>query len=127
MKYIQNSIKVYDSAMKYVLLAMFVLFAAQPMQAAACDMNDGQSSGHSQHANMHDNDNHGMDCCDDQPADTADGCGSMDQCGACPAGLAAVKPSIVNVIFDSGSRPLTTVADAPLCRFSSPPFRPPIS
>lgn len=113
--------------MKFVLLAIFVLFAAQPLQAASCDMHDGQNSVHGQHGDMHDDNAHGMDCCDDNPADTDDGCNSMSQCGACPAGLAAVKPSLVNVIFSTASQQYFTFGVAPSCRFSSPPFRPPIS
>jgi hypothetical protein len=112
--------------MKYVLLAIFVLFAAQPVQASACDMHDGQSSAHSQHGNMHDNSDHGIDCCDNDGADVGDGC-SMEQCGTCPAGLSAVKPSVVNVIFNSDSEQYISASNAPMCRFSSPPFRPPIS
>ena len=125
--YIQNGIKVYDSAMKFALLAIFVLFAAQPLQAASCDMQDGQINIHSQHGNMHDDNGDGMDCCDDDPVGTDDGCSSMSQCGTCPAGLAAVKPSLVNVIFNTDSQQYLTTGDAPACRFSTPPFRPPIS
>jgi hypothetical protein len=112
--------------MKYVLLAMFVLFAAQPMQASACDMHDGQNIAHSQHGNMHDDKGHGMDCCDNDGTGMSDGC-SMEQCGACPAGLSAVKPSVLNFIFDSSSQQYMSASNAPMCRFSSPPFRPPIS
>ena len=113
--------------MKFVLLAIFVLFAAQPLQAASCDMHDGQNSVHGQHGDMHDDNARGMDCCDDNPADTDDGCNSMSQCGACPAGLAAVKPSLVNVIFSTTSLQYLTFSEAPRHRFSSPPLRPPIS
>lgn len=125
--YIQNSVKVYDSAMKFVLLAIFVLFAAQPLQAASCDMHDGQNNIHSQHGNMHDANAHGTDCCDDDPTDTDDSCSSMSQCGTCPAGLAAVKPSLVSVIFNTASQQYFTFGVAPRYRFSSPPLRPPIS
>jgi hypothetical protein len=113
--------------MKYVLLAILVLFAAQPVQASACDMHDGQNSSHSQHGNMHDDNDQAMDCCADEPTDMDENCGSMDQCGACPASLAAVKPSIVSIIFNSGSNQFLAASNAPMCRFSSPPFRPPIS
>ena len=123
--YLQNSLKVYDSAMKYIFLAIFVLLAAQPVQAESCDMQDGQSNPHSQHGNMQDNDNHGMDCCDKSPTDTDKGCESMDQCGA--VALAAVKPSNVSVLFNTTSQSYLAFSEAPAYRISSPPFRPPIS
>ena len=64
--------------MKYVLLAIFVLIAAQPLQASYCDICDGQDSGQSQHGNMNestmDNDMQDMDCCDYETANyPADG------------------------------------------------------
>jgi len=65
--------------MKYVLLAIFVLFAAQPLQASSCDMYGGQNSGHSQHGDMLDSDMNDMDCCDDDPASPGDGCDSMSR------------------------------------------------
>jgi len=112
--------------MKYVLLAMFVLFAAQPVQAAACDMHDGQNSSHSQHDNMHGGNDTGMDCCKGETSGMDESC-SMEQCAACPAGLTAIKPSLAKVIFISDSQQFLAASDAPLCRFKSPPFRPPIS
>ncbi len=117
--------------MKFVLLAIFVLFAAQPLQASPCDMCDGQNASHSQHGDMHDGDmDHsdmgGMDCCDTDPADTGDGCGSMSHCGACTAGLTAISPSAYRAFFNSGSLQFPMVTNEPLSRYSSPPFRPPI-
>jgi len=112
--------------MKFVLLAIFVLFAAQPLQASPCDMCDGQNASHSQHGDMHDGDMGGMDCCDTDPADTGDGCGSMSHCGACTAGLTAISPSAYRAFFNSGSLQFPMVTNEPLSRYSSPPFRPPI-
>ena len=125
--HIRNSVKVYDSVMKYVLLAIFVLFAAQPLQASPCDMFDGQNTGHSQHGDMHDGDMQDMDCCDHEPADTGDSCGSMSHCGACTAGVMAINPSVVNAIFSTNSRQYLHDTGEPLNRFNSPPFRPPIA
>ena len=126
----RNRLKVYDSVMKFVLLAIFVLFAAQPLQASPCDMCDGQSSGHSQHGDMLDGDmDHGdmdMDCCDHDPTDSSDGCGSMSHCGACTAGLTAISPSAYRAFFNSGSLQFPMVTNKSLSRYSSPPFRPPI-
>ena len=109
--------------MKYVLLAIFVLFAAQPLQASSCDMCDGQNTGHSQH----DSDMQDMDCCDHDPADTDDGCDAMSHCGACTAGVMAIYPSTVNAIFSTNSRQYLADTGDPLNKFSSPPFRPPIA
>ena len=113
--------------MKFYILATLVLLAAQPLQAAPCDMADGQTTAHSQHDNMHDDQADGMDCCADDPADRGDGCDSQSHGGACPPGLAAVKPSLEIAIFNTGSHQYLTASDAPLWRFSSPPFRPPIT
>jgi len=113
--------------MKYVLLAIFVLLAAQPLQASSCDMFDGQNAGHGQHGDMHDGDMQDMDCCDDEPADTGDSCSSMSHCGACTAGVIAINPSVANAIFSTNSRQYLHDTGEPLNRFNSPPFRPPIA
>ena len=122
-----NTVKVYDSVMKYVLLAIFVLFATQPLQASPCDMCDGQNLGHSQHGDMPDHDMGDMDCCDHDPAGTDDGCGSMSHCGACTAGVMVISPTVANPIFSSDSRQYSPDTGEPLSRFNSPPFRPPIA
>jgi len=118
--------------MKYVLLAIFVLLAGQPLQASTCDMDHGQGTSHSQHGNMLDgpmDDDAGskMDCCDQDPEDTSDGCNSMSHCGACGAGLAVVSPSTINTIFISGSQQYFSASNEPSNISFSPPFRPPIA
>jgi len=118
--------------MKYVLLAIFVLFAAQPFQASACDMCDGQNTSNSQHGDMHDGPMSGdneqdMDCCDPSPADTKSGCDSMSHCGACTAGAVAMDASVDSAIFGHSSRQYTAGTGELLSKFYSPPFRPPIS
>jgi len=113
--------------MKYVLLAIFVLFAAQPLQASHCDMDDGQNTGHSQHDDMSDHDMDDMDCCDHDPADTGDGCDSMSRCSTFTIAVAAISPSVVNVIFNTNSRQYSPDTDEPSSRFYSPPYRPPIA
>jgi hypothetical protein len=125
-KYIQNSVKVYDSVMKYVFLAIFVLIAAQPVQAKVCDMNDAQNSGHSQHGSMHDTSDTGMDCCEGDASGMDENC-SMEQCGTYAAGMTAIKPSLLNLVFNTGSQQFISAVDAPMHSSSSPPFRPPIS
>jgi len=112
--------------MKYVFMAIFVLIAAQPVQAQGCDMHDAQNSGHSQHGNMHETNDTGMDCCDGDASGMDEGC-SMEQCGTYAVSMTAIKPSLVSLIFNTDSQQFISAVDAPLHRSSSPPFRPPIS
>jgi len=118
--------------MKFVLLAIFVLFAAQPLQASSCDMCDDQETGHSQHSNMHDGsmeheNMQDMDCCDDDPGVPGDGCSSMLHCGACTAGFVAVSSSPAATSFGSNPHQPFPTTEGILSRSGSPPFRPPIS
>lgn len=117
--------------MKYVLLAIIVLFAGLPLPSAGCDMHDSQDAGYSQHSNMRDMpmDDHGqgMDCCDHDSSDQDDACKPMSHCGACPTGLVALNPSAFNISFDSTPyQDLTDKKDIQ-SRSDSPPFRPPIA
>ena len=118
--------------MKYVLLAIFVLFAAQPLQASWCDMCDGQGTTLDSHDGMHDGDmDHGdmsdMDCCDSDPAKPMDGCNSMSHCGACTAGVVTLDANMAAFVFTVASRQYLPDSGEPLSRFKSPPFRPPIA
>ena len=118
--------------MKFILLAIFVLLAAQPLQGSVCDMFDDQKTDHSQHGDMLDapmEENHGqgMDCCDHDPAGTGDGCSFMSHCGVSTTGLAAVNPITFNVIFNTSSRQYPPGTSEPINRDNSPPFRPPIA
>ena len=113
--------------MKYVLLAIFVLFAAQPLQAVSCDMHDAQGTSHGQHDDMQGNDGMDMDCCDQEPSVPADNCESMFHCGTCTAVAVAISPSAINVNFHPGSHPLLLGNGEPVNRFNTPPFRPPIA
>lgn len=127
-----HTLKVYDIAMKYVLLAIFVLLAGQPLQASSCDMDHGQGTNQSQHGSMHEgpmDDDAGskMDCCDQDSEETSDDCSSMSHCGACGAGLAVVSPSAFNTIFISGSQQYFSAGNEPSSISFSPPFRPPIA
>jgi len=126
-----RSLKVYDASMKFVLLAIFVLFAAQPLQAASCDMHDGQDTSLNQHGNMHDSpmDDQGqdMDCCDHDPDNKGDACDSLSQCGAFAAGFVAVTPSTLDTVFSSNAQQIFDIADGILSRSGPPPFRPPIA
>lgn len=116
----------YDTAMKFVLLAIFVLIATQPLPVSSCEMSAGQGTDTNMHGDMHDDDMNGMDCCDD-PEEPGDGCSSMSHCGACAASLVAISPASFSTGFMPGVRPHLPVSSAPLDKFSSPPFRPPIT
>ena len=124
-------LNMYDAAMKFFLLAIFVLFAAQPVQASACNMCAGQDTGHSQHDNMHDgpmdDDAQNTDCCDHDSDDPDDGCDSMSHCGACATALVAISPSVLNPAFIPNLQQHLPVTNEILSRSGSPPFRPPIS
>ena len=128
---IRNSAKVYHIVMKYVFLAIFVLFAAQPLQASSCDMQSSQGTSHSGHdmqdGPMAEGDGAGMDCCDHDPSVPSDNCDSMSHCGACTTAVVAINSSTVNVIFSLNCRQYLAGTGEPLSRFSPPPFRPPIS
>ena len=125
--------------MKFVLLAFFVLIAAQPLQATYCDMHASQGTSHDQHGDMQ---NHhamdtdmdmdmdtdgGMDCCDHDPSDPSDGCDAMSHCGAASAGAVTIDSTPVSVAFATNPQLHLANSGQPLTRFSSPPFRPPIA
>jgi len=121
------TLKVYDAAMKYVLLAIFVLFAAQPVQVA-CDMHDDQNNTHGKHGDMNGDDGMDMDCCDDDPSSPSDNCDSMLHCGACAVGVASISAAIVSAAFDVlPTHRYAAKTHDPANRFLSPPFRPPIA
>ena len=113
--------------MKYIFLAIFVLFAAQPFQASSCDMHDAQGISHHQHGDMQDDNGADMDCCDHDSSDSSDNCDSMSHCGAGSAGFATVDSSPANVAFTAPLHQQFTYSSRALSRFNSPPFRPPIA
>ena len=113
--------------MKYVLLAMFVLIAAQPLQASYCDIQNDQGTSHSQHDKMNHDDMQDMDCCDSDSNDAMDQCDSMSHCGACTAGVVALAAHAATAAFMINTNQYLSDTGEPLSRFKSPPFRPPIS
>jgi len=125
--HLRKSIKVYDSVMKYVFLAIFVLIAAQPMQVSSCKMHDTQQASHSGSHDMNHDDGQDMDCCDHDPSVPSDSCDSVSHCGATTAGVMAFSSIAVNVIFNSNSRLYQSDTGEPLSRFKSPPYKPPIA
>lgn len=121
----------YARYMRFVLLVIFVLFAAQPLPVAACDMHGSQETTQSPASTMPDgpmdHDTQAMDCCDQDPESTGDGCSSLSHCGACPAGLVALTASAPGVGIGPVSQQYLPTTGAPLNRTASPPFRPPIA
>lgn len=128
--------------MKYVLLAIFVLFAAQPLRASLCDMCDAQGTTQSAHGDMvhsdmdhadmdHGDMDHGnmqdMDCCDQDPAGSQDSCDSMSHCGACTASVITLNADMAISGYTVVSRHYLSDTGEPLYRIKSPPFRPPIA
>jgi hypothetical protein len=113
--------------MKYVFLAIFLLFAAQPMQASSCDMHDSQQTSHHGSQDMDHGDGQNMDCCDQDPSVPTDNCGSIFHCGACPAGVMAFEAVTVTTIFNKNSRLYLPDTGEPLSRFCPPLFKPPIA
>ena len=113
--------------MKYVLLAIFVLFAAQPVQAA-CDMHDAQNTTHGQHGDMNGDNGSDLDCCDEDPSSPPENCDSMLHCGACVMGVASINAGTISTTFDAlPTHRYAAETNGPTNRFLSPPFRPPIA
>ena len=113
--------------MKYIFLAIFVLFAAQPFQASSCDMHDTQDISHTRHADMQGDNEADMDCCDPDPSDSSHNCDSMSHCGAGSAGFATMESSPVNVAYTAPLPLHFAYSSQALSKFNSPPFRPPIA
>jgi hypothetical protein len=118
---------VYDIFMKYVFLAIFVLLAAQPVQVSSCDMHKAQETTQDGSHDMNHDGGMGMDCCDPDSSAPSDSCDSVSHCGASTAGAVAFNSYTFNVVFNTTSGQFLPDTGGPLNRFSSPPFRPPIS
>ena len=122
--------------MKNVILALFVLFAAQPVQASFCTMelnmggmNMGNMNSAMDHVMQHAADAPvpDVDCCEHEDTDTSRSCDSTAFCGATPASAAVLEAGL-----KSGTvlmvRRLPLFKNSPLTpSFDSPPYRPPIS
>ena len=125
--HLRNITKVYDSAMKYVFLAIFVLIATQPTQVMSCDMHDSQQTSNSGAHNMDHGDMPDMDCCDHDPSVPSDNCDSTSHCSPCTAGVMALTSYTVSTIFKASSRLYLSDTGEPSSRFKSPPYKPPIA
>ena len=113
--------------MKFVLLAIFVFLAALPVQASFCDMHDAQGMSHSQHGDMQDDNEGGMDCCDQDPSESSHNCDSMSHCGASTAAGVMIDTSPFGIAYSASSHDHLANSGHPLSCFKSPPFRPPIA
>jgi len=122
-----KKIMVYDSAMKYVFLAIFVLIATQPVRVLSCDMHDTRQASHSVSHGMNHDHGQDMDCCDHDPSVPSDNCDWVSHCGASSTGVMAFSSIAANLIFKSNSRLYLSDANEPLNRFKSPPYKPPIA
>jgi hypothetical protein len=117
--------------MKHVILALLILFAAQPVKASFCsmDMNMGDMDMGMDHVMQQESDApySGSDCCNHEQPGSTDSCDPQLHCGAAPAGVAVLDASLdsravpVNGLLPSfKNRPLSPSFDSPL-------YRPPIS
>jgi hypothetical protein len=113
--------------MKYVLLAIFVLLAAQPTFAARCDMHAPQPTSHHGSNGMDHGQGQPMDCCDHEPSMPAGQCDSLFHCGACPASVLGFDSVVVSAIFKTHTRLFAADTGEPLSNFNPPPYKPPIS
>jgi hypothetical protein len=112
--------------MRYVLLAIFVLLASQPVQVTACDMHDArQNAQHGTHDMGHGG-GQKMDCCDHDPGMPPDHCNPVFHCGAQSVGVMAFNALTVSVMFVPGDPLDLPDTGDPLSNFSPPPFKPPI-
>ena len=117
--------------MKNVILALLIVFAAQPVQASACamGMNTGEMNSGMDHVMHHapQAPQSDTDCCDQDETLTSQPCDPTAHCSATPAGAAALDASfIAGTVFINGSLP--SFENGPLTpSFDSPPYRPPIS
>ena len=107
--------------MKYIFLAIFVLSVAQPLQASLSDMCDAQNTSHARHGAVND-----VDCCEHDPTESSDSCDPISHCGTCTAVIVAVSTDRANAVSAVRSGQYLPAASAPLSRFNSPLFRPPI-
>jgi len=112
--------------MKYIFLAIFVLIAAQPVQATWCNVNDAQQcSQHGSHDRDH-GDGQNMDCCDHDPGMPSDQCNAALHCGAHSLGFMAFNTIAINVILQMGDCLDRPDNGEPPSNFIPPPFKPPI-
>jgi hypothetical protein len=120
---------------------LVLMIAAQPVQAGYCAMepsegapqhmdmqhegmqHEGMQHGGMQHEMGHDGASH--DCCAAANPESGPGCDTLDQCGSCMAGTAAVPAlNTPYAVLAFGSRVLLAT-DQVLPSHAAPPYRPP--
>ncbi len=108
--------------MKQVILAILIVFAAQPLQASFCAMEMGQDMQHAMDVGGSD-----PDCCNHEQPGSTDSCDPLMHCGAAPAGVAVLDAGLVSqTVPVSGNLP--SFQSRPLSpSFDSLLYRPPIS
>lgn len=112
--------------MRYILLAIFVLIASQPVQVFSCDMQNAQQSAqHGSHDMGHDG-GQKKDCCDHDPGMPTDHCNPVFHCGAHSMGVMVFDASTLDVPFIPGDNLDLPDDGEPLSFFTPPPFKPPI-
>ena len=112
--------------MRYVILALLILLAAQPAQASFCstDMGMGDTTPVMDHAMPQTPD---TNCCDHEDQDSSQSCDPLAYCGAVPAGAAVLAAGLDFVPVLIAAR-LPSFNNGPLIpSFDSPLYRPPIS
>lgn len=127
--------------MKMLSVILALIFAAQPLQAGFCAMEPsgspaqqadtqhaGPQPGQMQHDSMqHAKGRPGSDhgCCASPDVESNPGCDTLDQCGSCMAGTAAVPA--LNAPFTVRAFSCLTMLceDQVAPSHASPPFRPP--
>lgn len=111
--------------MKALVLILVLAISAQPLQAAACDMDTGKNQESAHHMDMSGPSGH--DCCDTEDTPSRDDCGAGMDCGMCFVSVSAV--SVIPRHVPLWSRPVyrESSSGVVLPSHSSPPFRPPIA
>ncbi len=110
---------------------LVLMIAAQPVQAGFCDMQPSGGAPQAmdmQHAGMqHETgrDGSGHDCCASPDAESGPGCDTLDQCGSCMAGTAAVPALHTPCAVLAFSSRVILGADQVTPSHASPPYRPP--
>ena len=122
--------------MKILSVILVLMIAAQPVQAGFCDMEPSGGAPqpmNMQHADMqHEGMQHEMghdgashDCCAAANPDSGPGCDTLDQCGSCMAGTAAVPTFNTPYALPAFGSRVLLATDQVLPSHAAPPYRPP--
>lgn len=109
--------------MKYWLALFVLLYALQPMQLQACDMDNAQESTH--HATMLDEGK--QECCDPEDDSTSHPCMDATTCGTCNFALTLLPAKSEFTGLAQNGQFEALVGSNLAVAHSHPPFRPPIA